>query len=684
MSGTKNRGFWLLLGLLLPVSAVLFLFFVYEEAGKNKAQEAVLTQKPAAAKALIQLDPVNVRDKTQSVLFKASRMKQLEKTKPLAKGEVRVTGRVIDSEKKGIPRAKFRPRSIEELMRDILRDRETIQFYEQKKKNPLILAETAPDGSFSFVLDARSVSLGLKVFGAPHHQITDLSLPDLEKNQKSLDLGDIILKSAASIEGTILDSAGIGTPGLVRCLRLITPDNQPPYVKQLGGVLAPRNWRPIALEEGLEVKADESGHFEFPHLEPGSYMIQATCGDFRASELHTIRLEKNSTKEQNFQFYSKSNLKLLFVDGEGQPISGVSVGLTPVESDGGALLVAYHSDLGSVKEDEFKGISNDKGELGFKTLGFSSYDLSFSKDGHGIEEMTLHFGTLQNIYRKISFRRGAVVEGKLKVVGTSTAKFTGEVYWEKLESTKSNDSGTISVEEDGKIVPRRLSPWKYNLAIFAIGYQIEYRTAYIAPGQEKLDLGDIKLEALATVEVTILDSEGQPVEESVVAVSKFAPNQLPVSIKKRVTYAGYDSSRAFTEKDGRVTFNNVMPGFVSFYAGKEGYPGVYKNSVFVPKAGAKVTLRLPKLGGSIKGRALDDKGKPVRSGFVSLVYKGFHKFLSSAEVNSDGAFQFENLAPGFYKIITETVSEQELNSARDWFEVFEGKTTNQVVTKTSN
>jgi hypothetical protein len=69
-------------------------------------------------------------------------------------------------------------------------------------------------------------------------------------------------------------------------------------------------------------------------------------------------------------------------------------------------------------------------------------------------------------------------------------------------------------------------------------------------------------------------------------------------------------------------------------------------------AGAELTLRLSAATGSVSGTVLDDQGKPVESR-VALILDGENPGFATryAKAKQDGAYSFQNLPPGNYKLV---------------------------------
>ncbi len=209
-------------------------------------------------------------------------------------------------------------------------------------------------------------------------------------------------------------------------------------------------------------------------------------------------------------------------------------------------------------------------------------------------------------------------------------------------SAKTGAAGTFQITE-------ALAEGTYTITIEAKGYLTKELTNVGIKANEEKDLGDIVLDASATIKGTVVDPDGKPVGPAIVYLLK-----------------GNDiiSSTASDNQGNFVFDTNIPTGTYSITATtysmetmqmlREGYaPGTTTGVIATQGSSTTgVTVRLG-VSGIISGRVTDMQGNPVRNIFV-VAYPTQHEptfFGSFALTNDNGEYRMtSNLISGRYNV----------------------------------
>ena len=188
--------------------------------------------------------------------------------------------------------------------------------------------------------------------------------------------------------------AGGPAPG-VRISGVVSDDS--------GGYVAGASVSLFSEERVVQVKSDDSGHFEFSGVSPGTFEAEVSFPGFRTETLNSVEVADRDIegisvtlhvgtwsgpcviglKESDTTVYEKrtdeANLRGMILNNEGKPLSNA----TAVISGAGQTRVAS---------------STDRGEFVFAGLEPGKYTLNVSRDGYdsGIRKLWI---TRQNLTR---------------------------------------------------------------------------------------------------------------------------------------------------------------------------------------------------------------------------------------------------------------------------------------------
>lgn len=201
---------------------------------------------------------------------------------------------------------------------------------------------------------------------------------------------------------------------------------------------------------------------------------------------------------------------------------------------------------------------------------------------------------------------------------------------------------TVTCDAQGRFVVPLLAPGDYRLDIHSPGGRIDLSEPFTVPLPEKLkakdkkappgppvlDLGDKLLDDGVRVEVSVVDTAGQPVAKAGVGAGQERPGGATTVFETRT---GSDGAAFLSRVDPALPLSVtcVAPGYVRLEQHFDSVPGLVRCVL--------ATLA------RIQGRVIDADDKPLPEATVSLWPEG-----GAAKPLPSGEFSFLNLSPGSY------------------------------------
>jgi len=204
--------------------------------------------------------------------------------------------------------------------------------------------------------------------------------------------------------------------------------------------------------------------------------------------------------------------------------------------------------------------------------------------------------------------------------------------------TTKHDAWTAG-DRDGLVVAQGLPPDTYDIDVTCDGFVAKAKYDAVELGETPVDGLVWEVEPGLTLAGIVVDDAGKPIADA------------SISARATDTAARAKRTGAWGErsgKDGRFALEGLLPGTYDVEASHEDHVSPEKPASHVVAAGSKaeVTVTLG-AGGTVKGRVVDAKHRPVSGAEVQLVGKTRQPGGRTAD---DGTFAIEHVRAGEHRV----------------------------------
>lgn len=402
--------------------------------------------------------------------------------------------------------------------------------------------------------------------------------------------------------------------------------------------------RPESRERPWRVVfTDETGRFAFPFVSEPSIRIAISADGF-----------ESQSRGVNFSLEGKARdrMDIHFSLGVGLDLSG------RVEDEEGTGVVnaaVTATALTKSFQGESVAFTDSAGYFLLEGLGDHSYNLRAEADGFSTKSVPKVTPHQQGVVLTLE-RQGAVSGTVTDYDGNPIPSFSLHL----MRSMAGRAPGFLNVVQrfdssDGSFVFEGLDPASYLLEARAKGWanarsaEFTIRRNDPAPPEVTILMG-----RGGTVHGVITDGDGKAVNGALVSVrdNNYVDNAIS-RIFGQIAPRGASEPQDTTDKQGRFEIGHVPAGVYQVAVNHPAWAPRVVNDVNVVDDSqgynGPVDVILPK-GAVIAGLALDEASQPMAFVSVQISMPG-SGYMDKTTTDSDGAFRFDNLEEGTYKVV---------------------------------
>lgn len=530
------------------------------------------------------------------------------------------------------------------------------------------------DAEGRFVLMGLNYKLGytLSFDGGEEYRKTRKPAPTL-RAEEVVNAGDFTIQKPGSISGYVVDPSGQPVPGAR--VRIRDAASEMPIIfgdddEEDEGEGKEKNVAVMVAKssDSGEVtvfssavsgkKTDKDGRFTFEDLEPGKYTVTASKRGFRKAQVASIVVEESQeVKNVRLPLGVAGKMRVLVKNEAGEPVVGARVQAKPYNG----MFVG-----GMFVGQQKSGVQTDNNGYAFlENLSQNKYRVVASAEGYADSSSIVEFKPDQEeVSATVTMKEGTRILGRLLNGKDRKPVSNAIVFVRSMNKEKARGRGPIMVptmiqsDKEGRFQSKALNPGTYQVNVSADGLQSLVKTVTVSLDRKTEDLGDLVLEPLQSLEVTVLDREGKPLAGARVRVNQQSQGmRISRSSSKSedgeeedvdIAIGGMDSEKT-TNEQGVVVLKSVAPGKVSLHVTKDGEPDAFAEDVLVNEGAglSRATVRLMEPG-QIEGRVTLGTGAPGSSLTVFLFRKGHQWPIASVKSDADGNYIFSKVCPGPY------------------------------------
>jgi hypothetical protein len=498
-------------------------------------------------------------------------------------------------------------------------------------EDPLTKRITGADGVFVFERLPAGAEMNLWAFHADY--APRLAAPFSARDTVQ-ELPPLVLEAGATIEGVTQDTGG--NP-LVARVELIYQDSG----NFRGGTLAEQREQDLRLGRLKVVESDGQGRFSFRGVGSGSiWSLRAYAEGYATAEIMPVMVQPDQPTEPYLMVLGTEHVIAgVVINDERQPIAGAQITVSRTQPR--PVFTA-------------QGVSEADGTFTLRGLPEGVYGLAAVAEGYA-------YGKAQRVEvdappLEIMLGRKGGVAGRVTTPdGAPLAAYRLELMRTRRNTAQYGETGMTwdIADPEGNYRIEGLDAGTYVLLVRADGTCPTYSPGFQV-GRDVVIGMDVQMSAGGRVIGVVRDAQGAPLAGAAVtlrgpqfqppvgggffAMSNGDPDNVPVNVAR-------------SDATGRFTLEHATPGEMRLHVE---HPTHLAELVPVSvREGATTETGEIRLlaGGTVFGTALDQHGKPLSGGTVSLSRQdGDNLFHSSLLLDTRGSFRFDGLRGGTYEI----------------------------------
>lgn len=490
---------------------------------------------------------------------------------------------------------------------------------------------TGADGVFSFDRLPAGTEMNLWAYHADYSPRLGAPFSARDAVQE---LPPIVLEAGSEITGVTQDTGG--NPIQAR-VELIYQDSG----TFRAGTLAEQREQDLRLGRLKVAESDGNGRFTFRAVGGGSiWSLRAYADGYATAEVMPVMIQPGKPAEPYLLVLGTEHVITgLVLNDERQPIGGAQVTVSRTQPR-----PVFTT----------QGVSEADGTFTLRGLPEGVYGLAAVAEGYAYEKaqrVEVDGPPLELVLG----RKGGVAGRVTTPGGGPLTAYHLELLRTRRNTSQYGETGMTwdIADPEGNYRIEGLDAGTYVLLVRADGICPSYSPGFTVGRDVVLGM-DVQTRSGGRVVGTVSNAQGAPLAGA--TVSLHGPQYQPPAGTGFFAMSTGDpdnvpSASATTDAQGRFALENATPGEMRLYVQHpthlpEFLPVVVNDGATTEVAGIRLSA-----GGSVFGIALDQHGKPLSGGTVSLSRQdGDNLFHDSLLLDTRGAFRFDGLRTGNYEI----------------------------------
>lgn len=390
------------------------------------------------------------------------------------------------------------------------------------------------------------------------------------------------------------------------------------------------------------------GSYTVTGLPPGALDVTVSSAGYRSARA-TIQVEAEGRSEHDFTLDPGLTLAGLVLDPAGAPVPGAEVEIDWPDLDENPMAAAMAAFAGFNGELEvetdaegvWRATGLEEGPYKIQARADGFLDVTIDEIPTGEQEVVLQLRAAASVSGVVVAQDGSGPVAPAEVIRTGgpggggmMAMFSG--------GTESEDVAADGTFEVGGLEPGRYTFWARAKG-YAEGEQIKLE---LSEGQVVTGIQLALPPGQSLTGRVVRKGDGAPVAGALVYVNLGQGMAAGAMDAMGVDMAPPESVSTRSDQDGYFTLDGLTPGRRRIVARSE---GLATTTVTQQVPGAGIIIELG-VGGTVRGRVLDDEGNP-QSGAQVLLMRGMMQLAGQSSTDAQGYYEMTTLTPGRYSLM---------------------------------
>lgn len=381
---------------------------------------------------------------------------------------------------------------------------------------------------------------------------------------------------------------------------------------------------PIGTDSMMPVQTGPDGTFRIGDLSPGEMMVAFSK---REEFIQMNRAVTAPATDINVDLPPGGRITGHVVDKSShQPVKSFEAGISPARNGGGMVMMMAPS---------MKNFTTDDGSFVLENVPVGAVTLAVSAPGYvqeRVPNLTVENGkTIENV--EVAMETGVRVTGRVTgpdgaAAGGAMVRIDPMAGGRMMRGGGMNDPYTVA-DPNGEYTLENVEPGEKTLVFSRSGMISTSKTVTLSGDHMQVDA---QLSSGMRVAGIVVNEGGTPIADAQVRAQSASD-------------PGFGGRSARTDASGSFSFEGLAPGHYEFDAGKDGYADAIARDVDITAAGmVRLTL---KSGGTIVGHITGLTEAELQNAMVTVSSPNGN---ASAPVDATGAFRIEGAPLGTVRV----------------------------------